>query len=69
MSRGLGRIQRAIHALMVSNEHGAWLMSEICVHVYPEVNGIEKKHQVAVNRALSSMELPGPWETRCPASL
>ncbi len=64
MIRGLGSTQRAIHALIASDEHGAWLVSDICKHVYPEVNGVKKKHQVAVNRALSSMTLPEPWEAR-----
>ena len=60
MSRGPGRIQRAIYALIASDEHGAWLVSDICKHEYPRIDRIEKKHQVAVNRALSSMILPEP---------
>ena len=64
MSRGPGRIQRAIHVLIASDVHGAWLVSDICRHVYPEFDGVEKKHQVAVNRALTSMLLPEFWEAR-----
>ena len=64
MSRGPGRIQRAIHVLIASDVHGAWLVSDICRHVYPEFDGVEKKHQVAVNRALTSMVLPKPWEAQ-----
>ena len=68
MSRGSGRTQRAIHALIASDEHGAWLVSDICKHVYPELGVVEKKHQVAVNRALSCMALPKPWEARYSAT-
>ena len=64
MSRGPGRIQRSIYALIASDEHGAWLVSDICKQEYPRIDRIEKKHQVAVNRALSSMTLPEPWEAR-----
>ena len=64
MSRGPGRIQRTIDALIAGDEHGAWLVSDICEHAYPEFEGVEKKHQVAVNRALSSMALPESWEAR-----
>ncbi len=64
MSRGPGRIQRTIRALIASDEHGAWLVSDICKHVYPEFDGVEKKHQVAVNRALTSMVLPEFWEAQ-----
>jgi len=64
MSRGSGRTQRAIHALIASDEHGAWRVSDICKHVYSELGVVEKKHQVAVNRALSSMTLPQSWEAR-----
>ena len=64
MSRGPGRIQRAILALIESDVHGAWLVSDICKQEYAETGHVEKKHQVAVNRALSNMPLPDPWEVR-----
>jgi len=64
MSRGPGRIQRAIYDLIAGDEHGAWLVSDICKHEYSQIDRVEKKHQVAVNRALSSMPLPDPWEAR-----
>jgi hypothetical protein len=64
MSRGPGRIQRAILALIESDAHGAWLVSDICKREYAETGRVEKKHQVAVNRALSNMALPEPWEVR-----
>ncbi len=68
MSRGSGRTQRAIRALIASDEHGAWLVSDICKHVYPELGVVKKKHQVAVNRALSCMALPESWEARYSAT-
>ena len=64
MSRGPGRIQRAILALIESDAHGAWLVTDICRHEYAGIDRVEKKHQVAVNRALSAMTLPPDWEAR-----
>ena len=64
MSRSLGRVQQAILALIASDEHGAWVVADICDHVYTGLNRIEKKHRVAVNRALTNMTLPEPWEVQ-----
>lgn len=64
MSRGHGHIQRGIIALIESDPEGAWTTADLCKHVYPEIDyrfDIEKKHRVAVTRALRKMTLPGTW--------
>jgi hypothetical protein len=50
MSRGPGRIERAIRALLDANPDRAFTTDELCEHCYPVV-AIEKKHMVAVLRA------------------
>ena len=60
MSRGLGRIQQAIRALIESNQDGAWSMPQLCKLVYPDCT-IEKQHRVAIGRALNKMTLPDGW--------
>jgi hypothetical protein len=65
MSKGPGHIQRSILALIDSDpDHGdgAWTLGQICEHVYPGINRVEKKHRVAVARALRKMTLPEPWK-------
>jgi hypothetical protein len=66
MSRGPGHIQRVILALIEGDPHGdgAWTLSQICEQAYPGINRPEKKHRVAVARALRKMKLPGTWEVR-----
>jgi hypothetical protein len=66
MSRGPGHIQRVILALTEGDPHGdgAWTLSQICEQAYPGINRPEKKHRVAVARALRKMTLPETWEVR-----
>ncbi len=64
MSRGLGHIQRSILAVLETDIDGAWTVSQICERVYPGIDRIEKKHRVAVARAIRKMVLPGTWRTR-----
>jgi hypothetical protein len=64
MSRGLGHIQRSILAALETDIDGAWTVSQICERVYPGIDRIEKKHRVAVARAIRKMVLPGTWHTR-----
>ena len=49
MSRGPGRVQKIITDLIASNPHGAWSVTELCKHIYPDAH-MEKKHRVAVTR-------------------
>ena len=60
MSRGPGPVQQAILALIESEQDGAWPLGEVCRHVYGAAL-VEKKHRVAVARALRTMALPDPW--------
>jgi hypothetical protein len=60
MSRGPGRIQREIATLIAGNQDDAWTISELCWRIYSRA-ATEKKHRVAVLRALREMELPPLW--------
>src|SRR5579872_2150128 len=54
MSRGPGRIERAIRTLFDANPELAFVTEELCEHCYPGV-AVEKRHQVAVLRAARSI--------------
>jgi hypothetical protein len=61
MSRGAGHVQQTILSLIAGGDDDrAWTVSELCALVYSEKE-IEKKHRVAVTRALRCMTLPGAW--------
>jgi hypothetical protein len=63
MSRGPGKIQRAIEAVFEAEPDNAFLLSELCERVYTGRNRVEKKHRVAVARA--AKKLPGlKWMMR-----
>jgi hypothetical protein len=62
MSRGLGRIQQAIIELIETEPHGAWTTTQLCQHTYDD--SVEKRHRVAVARALRRMTLPPLWWVR-----
>jgi hypothetical protein len=55
VSRGPGRIERAIRALFDANPDLAFVTDEVCEHCYPAVRPIERKHQVAVLRAVQKV--------------
>src|SRR5262245_46150314 len=57
MSRGFGRIQREITALLESEPWGAWTTTELCQRIY-RIQNIEKRHRVAVTRALRGQVYP-----------
>jgi len=63
MSRGPGRVQKLIDGLIASDPHGAWSVTQLCKHIYPDAP-IEKKHRVAVTRALRKMVLPATWDVQ-----
>jgi hypothetical protein len=54
MSRGPGRIERAIMAVVAAEPDNAFTVADLCDRVYPGVNRIEKKHRVAVARAMKN---------------
>jgi hypothetical protein len=64
MSKGLGHIQRTILSLIESDPDGAWTVGQIGEHAYRGINRVDKKHRVAVARALRKMTLPEMWEVR-----
>ena len=78
MSRGLGRVQRAILDLIAANPDGAWSTDELCEIIYPAPKGVErlvdergnvtpgpsKAERVAILRAARRVKLPGTWEMR-----
>jgi hypothetical protein len=61
MSRGPGRVQQEIAALIAANPDGAWTTADLCQHIYG-VKTAEKKHRVSVVRALERMDLPPLWK-------
>jgi len=67
MCRGPGRIQQEIAALIAANPDDAWTTGELCGLIYYGQRSYaptpEKKHRVAVTRALRQMELPPLWRT------
>jgi hypothetical protein len=51
MSRGPGRIERAIRALLDAHPDLAFVTDELAEHCYPDAEAIARKHQVSVLRA------------------
>jgi hypothetical protein len=63
MSRGPGRIERAVEALFTSQPHMTYSTDELVEAVYRGVNRVEKKHRVAVLRAADNVaKRLGCWE-------
>jgi hypothetical protein len=58
-SKGLGRIQRVILALIEAEPEGAWPYEELCRLVYPGVIIPTRSQLSAIGRALKP--LPGTW--------
>jgi hypothetical protein len=55
MSRGHGKVQRAILAAFAAEPDNAFLLSELCERIYSDRNRIEKKHRNAVARAAKAI--------------
>ncbi len=65
MSRGHGKVKRAILDLMANEPDGAWTIDELCKAVYQSINRVKKKHKVAVLRAGHKIMMQSPeWEFR-----
>jgi hypothetical protein len=60
MSRGLGKTQRAILALIAAHPDEAWNLTELCGLIYPSNMEPTRAQTNAVSRALR-MTLPGRW--------
>src|SRR5215469_4163006 len=66
MSRGPGRIERAIEALFTANPSRTFSTDEIVEAIYRGVNRIEKKHRVSVLRAADKVAKRLHWaKWRC----
>jgi hypothetical protein len=55
MSRGHGKVQRAVLAAFAAEPDNAFLLSQLCEQAYPGCNRIEKKHRIAVARAAKAI--------------
>jgi hypothetical protein len=65
MSRGPGRIERAIRELLDAHPDLAFVTDDLVEHCYPGVAPIERKHQVSVLRAARSvLENDPDWRMR-----
>jgi hypothetical protein len=61
MSKGPGRIQRAIAALIEAEPDGAWTAADLCLIAYPHSQTVMRMRFISVLRALHAMKLPGTW--------
>lgn len=55
MSKGAGKVERAIEAAFAADPDNAFTTDELCQLVYSGINSIEKKHRVAVVRSAKSL--------------
>ncbi len=60
MSRGPGRIESAIASSVGAEPDNAFTVEDLCNRVYAGVNRIEKKHRVAVARAIRTLVTKRP---------
>ena len=60
MSRGPGKIERAILALMQEQPDHAWTTEDLAENIYAGANKIEKKHRVSILRAMQSVTKNDP---------
>jgi hypothetical protein len=65
MSAGPGHVMRTIMATIAANPRQAFTVDDLCDRAFPGANRIEKKHRVAVIRALDGIatrcDLDGGW--------
>lgn len=62
MSRGPGRIERAIERLIAGQPDAAFLIDDLCWIVFPAIDAVEKKHRVSVLRATAKViSREGNW--------
>jgi hypothetical protein len=64
VSRGPGRIERAIHQLLDANPDAAFVTDQLCNHCYGAGGWSERKHRVAVIRAAHNV-LKGDPDWQC----
>ncbi len=62
MSRGPGKIERAIEAVFAAEPDDAFTTADLCDRVYPGLNRVEKKHRVAVIRVAKKVFGRAGWD-------
>jgi len=55
MSRGPGKIERAIEAAFTAQPSATFTVYELGPIAYPGLNGMEKRHQVSIRRAVEKV--------------
>ena len=60
MSKGFGKIQRAIAALIKAQPDGAWAYEHLAERIYGTAP-FNRAQKNAIGRALANMRLPGTW--------
>lgn len=55
MSRGPGRIERAIERIMDAEPDSAFTVGDLCWRVFPAIQAVERKHRVSVLRAIEKV--------------
>jgi hypothetical protein len=64
MSRGPGRIQTKILRILAGNPDRTWPTDDLAAEIYGiDFEAVEKKHRVALLRAIRTMELPYGWDS------
>lgn len=58
MSRGPGKIERALGDLLVANPAGTFMLEDLAAVAYPGLEYIEKKHRVSIWRAVHNAKMP-----------
>ena len=61
MSKGFGKIQRSIAALIRAEPDGAWAYEHLTERIYG-TDRFTRAQKNAIGRALAAMRLPGTWE-------
>ena len=60
MSKGFGKIQRAIAAMIKAQPAGAWAYEHLAERIYGTAP-FTRAQKNAIGRALANMRLPGTW--------
>jgi hypothetical protein len=61
MSKGFGKVQRSIAALIRVEPDGAWAYEHLIQRIYG-TDRFTRAQKNAIGRALAAMRLPGTWE-------
>jgi hypothetical protein len=61
MSKGFGKVQGSIAALIRAEPDGAWAFEHLAERIYG-TDRFTRAQKSAIGRALANMRLPGTWE-------